>query len=372
MHRKIRVLVVDDSAVIRRIISDLINEAPDMEVVGTAGDGLRALEVCESLRPDVVTLDVQMPRMDGLTTLDRLLKTRPLPVVMVSSLTKRGAGITFDALERGALDYVPKPDYGRDAKTGLRDELLRKLRNAAGTDVARILRIRKQRQQRHQRRPEAPASAEAKPRPAICPNALADKCVALGISTGGPPALTRIFQSLGPPMPPMLVVQHMPPHFTGPLAWRLDATSPLSIKEAEHGDLLQPNQVLIAPGGMHLEVRRLGGVVKAVVRDGPPVAGHKPSVDAMMRSAAAVFCARLLGIIMTGMGRDGVDGCRAIRQSGGYVLGQDETSSDVYGMNKAAMVEGHVDEQFSLDRAAATISRQVRRMWIPEGASAGG
>jgi len=368
MNHKIRVLVVDDSAVIRRIISDLIGEAADMEVVGTASDGLKALEIVDVLRPDVITLDVQMPRMDGLTTLDRLLKKRPLPVVMVSSMTKRGAKITFDALERGALDYVPKPDYGQDAKSGLRDELLRKVRNAAGTDVARILRIRKQRQQRG---PAVPVRPEPKPRPTACPKLLGDKCVALGISTGGPPALTRIFQSLRAPMPPILVVQHMPPHFTGPLAWRLDSTSALSIKEAQHGDLLQPNQVLIAPGGMHLEVRRLGGLVKAVVRDGPPVSGHKPSVDVMMRSAVSVFGSRVLGIIMTGMGRDGVDGCRAIRQAGGYVLGQDEASSDVYGMNKVAMVEGHVNEQFSLDRAAATITRQVRRMWLPEAASAG-
>jgi len=364
MNRKIRVLVVDDSAVMRRILSDLIAEAPDMEVVGTAADGLKALEMVDRVQPDVVTLDVQMPRMDGLTTLDRLLKKRLLPVVMVSSMTKRGARITFDALERGALDYVPKPAYGQDAKSGLRDELLRKVRNAAGTDVARILGIRRQRQQRALvSRRAAPA---AKSRPEARPKVLADKCIALGISTGGPPALTRIFQALRPPMPPILVVQHMPPHFTGPLAWRLDSISALSIKEAKHGDLVQPNQVLIAPGGMHLEVRRLDGMVKAVVRDGPAVSGHKPSVDVMMRSAAAVFGSRVLGIIMTGMGRDGVDGCRAIREAGGYVLGQDEASSDVYGMNKAAMVEGHVDEQFSLDQAAQTISRLVRRLWMPE------
>jgi two-component system chemotaxis response regulator CheB len=161
-------------------------------------------------------------------------------------------------------------------------------------------------------------------------------------------------------MPPIVVVQHMPPSFTKPLAWRLDSLSELSIREAAHGDLLEPNRVLIAPGGKHLEVRRVGGAVKAVVRDGTPVSGHMPSVDVLMKSVAATFGPKCLGVIMTGMGRDGADGCAAIRAAGGYVLGQDQESSDVYGMNKVAYVEGHVDRQFALSEAATVIARHVR------------
>jgi two-component system chemotaxis response regulator CheB len=191
---------------------------------------------------------------------------------------------------------------------------------------------------------------------------LAAKCVAIGISTGGPPALAQLFETLRLPMPPIVVVQHMPPSFTKPLAWRLDSLSDLSIKEAAQGDVLEPNHVLVAPGGKHLQVRRLGGAVKVVIRDGPVVSGHKPSVDVMMNSVAEAFGTGCLGVIMTGMGRDGADGCRAIRAAGGYVIGQDESTSDVYGMNKVAYVEGNVDRQFALDEAAAVIAHQVRRL----------
>ena len=170
----------------------------------------------------------------------------------------------------------------------------------------------------------------------LFPAELAGKCIAIGISTGGPPALAQLFAAIRPPMPPIVVVQHMPPSFTKPLAWRLDSLSELSIKEAAPGDVLEPNHVLIAPGGKHLQVRRMGNAVKAVIRDGPVVSGHKPSVDVMMNSVVEAFGGGCLGVIMTGMGRDGADGCRAIRAAGGYVLGQDEATSDVYGMNKVA------------------------------------
>jgi len=195
---------------------------------------------------------------------------------------------------------------------------------------------------------------------------LADKCIALGVSTGGPPALRTLLESLRPPVPPMVVVQHMPRHFTGPLAWRLNALSQLAVKEAEEGDRLQPNLVLIAPGGLHLELRPAGDSARVALRDGSPVSSHKPSVDVMMKSAAAIFGPRCLGVIMTGMGRDGSDGCRAIRTAGGYVLGQDEASSDVYGMNKVAYFEGNVDRQFSLAEAAGTLTLQVKRLWSLE------
>jgi two-component system chemotaxis response regulator CheB len=369
---EIRVLVVDDSAVIRSVIADSIAEAPGMKVVGVAEDGQQALDLLDSLRPDVITLDVQMPRMDGLATLDAVLARRAIPVIMVSSLTKLGAEITLDALDRGAVDYLAKPDYGAKTKAALRDELPRKIRMAAGCDVQRIVEIRRGQRRRIAERAASRGAAPASLKPDFSqtPAAggspalteLASKCVAIGISTGGPPALAQLFEALRPPMPPIVVVQHMPPSFTKPLAWRLDSLSELSVKEAAQGDVLQPNHVLIAPGGRHLEVRRLGVAVKAVIRDGPVVSGHKPSVDVMMQSVVQAFGSCCLGVIMTGMGRDGADGCRVIRAAGGYVIGQDEATSDVYGMNKVAYVEGNVDRQFALGEAAAVIAHQIRRL----------
>lgn len=371
---EVRVLVVDDSAVIRSLIADSVSATPGMKVVGTAGDGQQALEILDAARPDVVTLDIQMPRMDGLATLDAILARRPVPVIMVSSMTKLGAEITLDALDRGAVDYLAKPDYGLKTKTALREELPRKIRMAAGCDVRKIVEIRRAQRERIARR--ATHSTHHVPRDECLgtnrspadPNDVRNlaerdeynKCVAIGISTGGPPALARLFEALRPPMPPIVVVQHMPPNFTKPLAWRLDSLSELTIKEAASGDVLQPNHVLIAPGGKHLEVRRLGETVKAVIRDGPTVSGHKPSVDVMMKSAAEAFGGGCLGVIMTGMGHDGADGCRVIRAAGGFVLGQDEASSDVYGMNKVAYVHGNVDRQFSLEEAAWRIAQQAR------------
>ncbi len=362
----IRVVVVDDSAVIRSVIADSIEATPGMTVVGKAADGRQALEVIRSARPDVVTLDVQMPVMDGLATLEALLARRPLPVIMVSSMTKLGASITFDALDRGAVDYVTKPDYGPKTKAAIREELPRKIRNVAGIDVRRILEIRRERKRRRAEQPFP--KPPRKKLPSDGAPDLADKCIAIGVSTGGPPALATLFESLRPPLPPIVVVQHMPPQFTKSLAWRLDSLSPLSVKEAANGDRLQPNHVLLAPGGKHLVVRRKGDSVTAVVREGAPVSGHKPSADVLMSSAAGVFGDRCLGVIMTGMGRDGADGCGAIREGGGYVLGQDEATSEVYGMNKVAFVEGHVDRQFPLHMAAQTIMRHVQRLRSPANA----
>jgi len=366
--RNIRVLVVDDSAVIREMICDQIAEASGMEVAGRAADGRKAVEMLGSADPDVVTLDIQMPGMDGLRTLDAILARRPVPVIMVSSLTQLGANTTLDALDRGALDYVAKPQRRLEAKTVLGDELLRKIRSAAGTDVQRILQIRQERKRR--RAAQLPRVPTAKKLSGPSPRELADKCIAIGISTGGPPALTSLFETLQPPVPPIVVVQHMPAHFTESFAWRLDSLSRLSIKEAGSGNTLRPNHVLIAPGGTHLKLRRSGKMTKVMLKDGAPVSGHKPSADVMMKSAAEIFGRRLLGLIMTGMGRDGAEGCAAIRAAGGYVLGQDEASSDVYGMNKVAQVEGNVDRQFSLDEAAAVISLQIKRLWYRQPAGA--
>jgi two-component system chemotaxis response regulator CheB len=358
-----KVLVVDDSALMRRVITDAINESNDLAVVATAVNGQEAINKFRELEPDVVTLDIQMPGMDGLRALEEILAIRPVPVIMVSSLTQRAADVTLNCLERGAIDYVAKPENAAQAQTVLREELVRKIRASIGADVARVMQIRKR------RRPLRPASETGKAFAAASagPKHSAKEdinglCIAIGISTGGPPALTRIFETLAPPMPPIVVVQHMPGQFTGPFANRLNAISDLTIKEAEGGDILAPNHVFIAHGGSHLYLEQRGRIVKLDVRDGEPVAGHKPSVDVMMECAARIFGDRCLGVIMTGMGRDGVDGCRYIKESGGYVLGQDQASSDVYGMNKLAFTSGHIHEQFSLDDAPAVLVSSLGKL----------
>ncbi len=352
----IRVLVVDDSAVIRTLVGDLIAAAPGASVAGKARSGREALDMIASLRPDVVTLDIQMPEMSGLAVLNRILRRQPTPVIMVSALTHAGAAITLEALDRGAVDYIAKPGGGAIARATFAIELIEKIRGAASVDVRRMMARRKRRAD-----PGVVSVPPTKADADACPAELADKCVALGISTGGPPALDKLLGAIRPPMPPIVIVQHMPPQFTGPLATRLNGVSELLVREAANGDLLQPNCVLIAPGGKHLGLVRLGTRVKVTIRDGDTVSGHIPSVDVMMTSAAKAFGQNCLGVIMTGMGRDGVDGCQAIRAAGGYVLGQDDASSDVYGMNKVAFVKGNVDRQFSLNDAAATIARCVRR-----------
>lgn len=364
---KVRVLVVDDSALVCELITDCLNSTSDIEVVGTAPDGLEALKMLHQVRPDIVTLDVEMPRLGGLETLDRMLARRPIPVIMVSSLTQVGATTAFDALARGAVDYVPKPQGLKSMTDDFAHELTRKIRLMAGADVERLLEIRKARKKRLK------TSRPARPLPAAAEDLyLDDKCIAIGISTGGPPALSELFSGLHRPMPPIVVVQHMPPGFTTAFAWRLDSIADLSVKEAVSGDVLQPNHVFIAPGGKHLELYPSGQKAIIRIRDGETVSGHRPSVDVMMHTAARIYKDRCLGVVMTGMGRDGADGCKEIRDAGGYVLGQDEATSDVYGMNKVAWAEGGVDRQFRLGDAADEIRKAVQQRWANARAMAGG
>lgn len=362
-EKNIRVLVVDDSAVMREVICDLLLDVPGLTVAGTACDGEDALRQAAALVPDVITLDVQMPGLDGLQTLEALLKLRAIPVIMVSALTQRAADITFQLLDRGALDYVPKPENSNAARGAFREELLHKVRTMAGADVERVLKIRRAKAQRRAAPVASVVPSKAAPasQPELRP--YKDCCIALGISTGGPPALSDLFQSLDGPLPPIVVVQHMPANFTGPFARRLDASSSLSIKEAETGDELQPNHVYVAPGGKHLHLRRQGFQTVIEITDEDPVSSHKPSVDVMMHDAAAIFGRRCLGVVMTGMGHDGAAGCGAIRAAGGYVLGQDEETSDVYGMNKVAFVQGHVDAQFALPDLPRLLVRQCQRLF---------
>jgi two-component system chemotaxis response regulator CheB len=354
--KRIRVLVVDDSRLIRELLSDALAEHPDMQVVGTAGDGQEALSQAAKLQPDIITLDLQMPRLGGLETLDKILESNPIPVIVVSSLTCRAADITLQALDRGAMDYVAKPEGMANMRRVFAEDLPTKIRSMVGTDVRRVLQFRKARALRAQ------STAKAAPQVDVAVANFCDaRVIAIGVSTGGPPALSTIFGSLLPPLPPIVIVQHMPPLFTGPFAGRLNALSALDVKEAQAGDVLRPNLVLVAPGGKHLSLVRNGGKVQVALADSDPVSGHKPSVDVMMQSAARCYGTSCLGVIMTGMGRDGVDGCAAIRAAGGFVLGQDEATSDVYGMNKAAFNEGHVNQQVALPKLAEAITSHALR-----------
>ncbi len=357
--KPIRVLIVDDSPLMREMIGDALEAQGDFEIAGLAADGREALELLEQTQPDILTLDLLMPGVSGEETLDEILKRRPTPVIVVSSISQRAADATLSALDRGAMDYVAKPAGLDDARRVFEAELPQKLRNMAGADVELVLRYRRARQRGVKPKggplgsiPAAPVGTE-----------YASACIAIGVSTGGPPALTSLFEALAPPLPPILVVQHMPAMFTGPFAARLNLLSEIEVREAVDGDVLKPNLALVAPGGKHMTIHRdPKGNVCATIRDGDPVSGHRPSVDVLMRSAAQVYGGNCLGVVMTGMGRDGSDGCAAIRAAGGFVLGQDQESSDVYGMNKVAFREGNVDRQAALEALPELITHHVRRL----------
>jgi two-component system chemotaxis response regulator CheB len=320
-------------------------------VVGVARDGREAVMQAARLRPDVITLDVEMPEVSGLEALPALLAVHEAPVVMVSALTQEGAEVTLQALELGAVDFLPKPQKNQLSEMrASRDLLIAKVLAAAQS------RVRRPRRGATRPRPPgapapAPAALRTRRRPAEAPASADAPCVVIGISTGGPQALSQVFPLLTAPLPPILVVQHMLAEFTGVFAERLDRyTSPtIKIKQAEEGDAVLPDQILIAPGGRHLMLAGGPPRVRVAISDAPEVSGHRPSIDVLFQSAAQVYQSGAIGILMTGMGRDGVDGCKAILATGGLTLGQDEATSVVYGMNKAAFVEGAIRAQFALD-----------------------
>lgn len=366
-NERVRVLIVDDSALMRKLLGDVLNTAPEIEVVGIARDGVEAVEKVASLKPDVVTLDVEMPGMSGLEALPLIQAAHDAAVIMVSAFTQEGADITLAALERGAIDFFPKP--GRHQ--------LAHMRESRDVLVAKILSAAQHRP-RHTRKssgsgisaprfrsrptpdPHAPSSRSGESVSSefqITPTGRSPACIAIGISTGGPQALGEFLPKISGPTPPILIVQHMPAQFTGVFAERLNRASSLSVKEAEEGDRVMPNHVLVAPGGRHMAVTGHPPNVRIVLSDGAPVSGHRPSVDVLFHSVARVYQNAAVGIIMTGMGRDGVIGCKAILGAGGTTYGQDEASSAVYGMNKAAFLEEGVSFQFSLDQFPALIKR---------------
>ena len=343
----IRVLVVDDSAFVRQALTRMLASDPGIEVVGSATDGASAVEKTRALRPDVVTLDVKMPRVDGLEALRRIMAECPTPVLLLSSHTTEGADVTLRGLELGALDFVDKTSVqGHMNLLALAEELRAKVRALAGVSKERVAALQPRPW------PDRPARKRAGKGGA--------EVVVIGTSTGGPPALQAIIPRLPESLAsPVLVVQHMPAGFTRSLAERLDARSSLRVREAEDGERLGAGSVLVAPAGRHMKVRRRGGEARVWLDDEPRAALHRPSIDVLMSSVARVFGAHALGIVLTGMGSDGVAGLRAIREAGGRTLAESEETSVIYGMPKAAVDAGVVDESVPLGRMADEILAAV-------------
>lgn len=340
----IRVLVVDDSAFMRKALSMMIEDDPEIEVVGTARDGIDAIEKVKSLKPDLMTLDVEMPRMDGITALKKIMKENPLPVLMVSSLTVEGARATIDALSAGAVDFIPKQlSYVSLDITKIKGDLISKIKAITRT--------------RH--RTFSPLSTN---RTTISnrPGAMkmtGAQIVTMGISTGGPFSLQKIIPLLPVDFPvPVAIVQHMPPHFTKSLADRLDSISRLEVCEAEDGMDLTRGKVYIAPGGFHMKFRGGGGNVKVVVTKDPSDTLHRPSVDVMFSSAHDIFGGRILAAVLTGMGHDGLEGARLIKRSGGKVIAQDEATCVVYGMPRSIVDAELADAVLPLEGIASALT----------------
>lgn len=340
-HRSapVRVLIVDDSAVMRQLLSSLLAADPDIEVVGTAADPHLARERIKTLNPDVVTLDVEMPHMDGLTFLRKIMTLRPMPVVMISTLTQRGAETTLEALEIGAVDFIAKPTVDLvHSLEELAAELQRKVKAAADVRVGA---------RRVAAAPQPPRSQR--------PHRSKKKIVFVGASTGGVEALKALLMGLPADCPPTLITQHMPPRFTTGFAERLDRQCPMRVSEAADGETIEPGHVYIAPGSHHLEIARGGSHHVCRLSDGPLVSGHRPSVDVLFQSAARVCGASAVAAILTGMGKDGAEGLLELRQAGAITLGQDEESSLIYGMPRAAFERGAVMRQCSLAHMADAV-----------------
>ncbi|PLZ00737.1 chemotaxis response regulator protein-glutamate methylesterase [Burkholderia sp. WAC0059] len=351
--QKIKVLCVDDSALIRSLMTEIINGQPDMAVVATAPDPLVARELIKQHNPDVLTLDVEMPRMDGLDFLEKLMRLRPMPVVMVSSLTERGSEITLRALELGAVDFVTKPRVGiRDGMLEYAEKLADKVRTAA--------RARVRQASAHPPAVRAPA-AGASP---LFNNPLVstEKLLIVGASTGGTEAIREVLVPLPPDAPAVLIAQHMPPGFTKSFAQRLDGLCRISVKEAEHGERVLPGHAYIAPGHAHLLLARSGANYVAHLSEEPPVNRHRPSVDVLFRSAAQHAGKNAIGVILTGMGRDGAAGLLDMRQAGAYTLAQDEASCIVFGMPREAIALGAADEVVPLAEMSHRVMTRLASM----------
>ncbi len=336
--RKIRVLVVDDSPVFRRLITEALKVDREIEILGTASNGKEALQKAHVLKPDVITLDIEMPVMDGLTALKELRRVYPkAKVIMFSSLTEKGAKETIKALSLGAFDFVTKPSTSSLSQSlkRIKEELLPKIKHAVPRAVVRPV-----------SRPAAPVrSLRPSPRPLGRPTVIGRReVVAIGVSTGGPRALSEIMPEFPADFPaPVLIVQHMPPIFTAQLAQRLDQLAKLKVVEASQGMPVVPGRVFIAPGDHHMEVREAGGVKTIHIHKGPPENSCRPAVDVLFRSVAQVYGGKSVGVILTGMGQDGLKGAQQMKEKGALIIAQDEATSVVYGMPRAVVEAGLAD-----------------------------
>lgn len=346
---KIKVLIVDDSAVIRKVLGDLLREDPDIEVVGTAANGKLAMAQLAVLKPDIITLDVEMPEMNGLETVKAMRDSgATLPIIMCSSLTAQGAITTLDALALGASDYVTKPSsHGVNTREVVGEDLLRKIKGLANGAPARPSEAAKQPAQVSKPIVSGPAAFDA---------------IAIGVSTGGPNALMEIFPRIPAEIPvPIFIVQHMPPLFTKMLAERLSQVSKIKVFEAQGGQDVVPGCAYLAPGGFHMEVKRVIGRTSISLNENPPENSCRPAVDVLFRSVAAVYGAKTLAAVLTGMGQDGLLGCQAIRAKGGTILVQDKDSSAVWGMPGAVVEAGIASAVVPLSQVAAALSGAVVR-----------
>jgi two-component system chemotaxis response regulator CheB len=354
----IRVLVIDDSAVVREAMTGLLDEDPGIEVMGAAADPFIAANKMEEEVPDVITLDIEMPRMDGLTFLKKIMTQHPLPVIICSTLTEQGSDLSLRALETGALDIITKPKLG--TKQFLEESRVRIVDAVKAAAEADLTRKRSRSRQGVEPKKGSDAVTPAS-RPGKKVMQTTEKVVLVGASTGGTEALSELLASLPLDAPGLVVVQHMPEHFTAAFAQRLDTTFPLEVKEAEEGDSVLQGRVLIAPGNRHLMLQRSGARYRVHIKDGPFVSRHRPSVDVLFRTGARYAGSNAVGVLLTGMGDDGAQGLKEMHDAGAFCIAQDEASCVVYGMPAEAVRLGAVDAQLPLRDIGEHVVSRVRR-----------
>ncbi len=354
MTAKIKVLIVDDSRMIRDVLTDILGEQPDIEVVGAAADAFEARDMIKNLDPDVITLDVEMPKMNGLEFLDKLMRAHPMPVVMISAATERGSEVTFRALELGAVDFVTKPKLNEQTPDDYGDLIAEKIR------AAKSARLRPPRRANPEDTVTMPAVAPKRPVPKGVKTS--DRLIAVGASTGGTEAIREFLIGMTPDCPGIAIVQHMPENFTRMFAERLDGLCQINVKEAEHNDPILPGHAYIAPGGKHLWVKRDEGQLLCKLSTEPPMNLHRPSVDFLFLSAAKFLGADAIGVIMTGMGKDGAKGMLKMKEAGAWNIAQDEATSVIFGMPREAIELDAVHEVAPLgklrDRALARVGKK--------------